>query len=347
MSEEPQSPLVLVTGGTGIVGQLVARHLAESGYRVRIASRRRPPNGRFAFAHSWVPFTLDPKADFGPALDGVTHVVHAAFQHVPGRYRGGEGDNLAGFRRANVDASLAFLAAAKRAGVERALFLSSRAVYGSQKGPLHEDTPPEPDTEYGRAKLDVETALAEMSVPPPLAAAPLVPQAADATPLAAPALSQPGDEAPAGFVGACLRVTGVYGLVEPLERTKWFRIALQILEENLEVKPRAATEVHGEDVGAAARLLFESSFASLAANTFNCSDILLTNAEIVAALRKALGRPGPVPLEGDSSAVAAMRCPRLEALGWRPGGRSLFNRTIEALAERIRQGTARRTATSH
>jgi len=331
-----EAPLVIVTGGTGYVGQLVARHLAGAGYRVRLASRSRPSQGRFPFAEDWVPFDLEPDADFASALDGVTHVVHAAFLHVPGRYRGGEGDDLAGFRRANVDGSLAFFEAARRAGAERAIFLSSRAVYGRRPGPLEEETPPDPDTEYGRAKLEVEEALAEMSAPSLHGGAPLSPAAADATPLAAPALSQPLEDAP-GFSGASLRVTGVYGPVEPVERTKWFSLAAQILDGTLEVGPRAATEVHGEDVGAAVRILLESDPAALAPRSFNCSDILLTNAGIVAALRKALETPGPVPEEGDRQKVAAMRCERLHALGWRPGGEALFERTVAELAARARE----------
>ncbi|MBZ8134744.1 NAD(P)-dependent oxidoreductase [Afifella sp. IM 167] len=329
-----EAPLVLVTGGTGYVGQLVARHLAGAGYRIRLASRSRPPEGRFAFAEDWMPFDLDPQADFSGALSGVTHLVHAAFLHVPGRYRGGEGDDLAGFRRANVDGSLAFFAAAKRAGVARAVFLSSRAVYGRQPGPLEEDTPADPDTEYGRAKLEVEEALATMSAPLLHAGAPLSPLAADASPLAAPAVSLPEKDATPGFAGASLRVTGVYGLVEPLQRTKWFSLASEILDGTLEVAPRAATEVHGEDVGAAVRILMESDRAALAPRSFNCSDLLLTNAEIVRALRDALDIAGPVPEEGGKENVAAMRCDRLHALGWRPGSRALFERTVAELAAR-------------
>ena len=47
-----------------------------------------------------------------PDLAGIGAVVHCAFAHVPGRYRGGEGDDPEGFRRANLDGSLALIRAA-------------------------------------------------------------------------------------------------------------------------------------------------------------------------------------------------------------------------------------------
>ncbi|MDQ0324192.1 nucleoside-diphosphate-sugar epimerase [Rhodopseudomonas julia] len=318
MSEKP--PRVLVTGGTGYVGQLIARHLAGRGFRVRLASRQRPPEGWFSFPFEWAPLELDPQADFATALADVDHVVHAAFQHVAGRYRGGEGDDVEGFYRANRDASLRFLTAAKTAGVKRAIFLSSRAVYGSLEGPLDETMVPEPDTHYGHVKFAVEAGLCKLCLAPPEAFAPLaVPSVTPATPTM-------------GFAGASLRVTGVYGLVEPLERTKWMSIARQILDGTLEIAPRVATEVHGEDVGQAVALLLEAPAEMAAGQVYNCSDLLLSNREIVAALRKVLVRPGSLPERGDERSVAIMRCNRLRRLGWQPGGRARFAGTIDALA---------------
>ncbi|MCT8266440.1 NAD(P)-dependent oxidoreductase [Afifella sp. JA880] len=318
MSEQP--PLVLVTGGTGYVGQLIARHLVGHGFRIRLASRQRPPEGRFSFPFEWVPFELDPQADFGAAIADVDHVVHAAFQHVEGRYRGGEGDDVEGFYRANRDASLRFLTEAKAAGVKRAVFLSSRAVYGSLEGPLDETMVPEPDTHYGHVKLAVERGLRKLCLDPPETFAPL------AVPAVTPAMPS------VGFAGASLRVTGVYGLVEPLERTKWMSIARQILDGTLEIAPRVATEVHGEDVGQAVALLLDAPAEMATGQIYNCSDLLLSNREIVAALREALARPGSLPERGDERSVAIMCCDRLRRLGWQPGGRAHFAGTIDALA---------------
>ena len=46
----------------------------------------------------------------GGAGEGADTLVHAALEHVPGRFRGGEGDDLAGYLRANVGGGLALLA---------------------------------------------------------------------------------------------------------------------------------------------------------------------------------------------------------------------------------------------
>lgn len=43
----------------------------------------------------------------------------------------------------------------------RVLLASSAAVYGGRTGPLHEDLPPAPLTEYGRAKAEMEAAVVD------------------------------------------------------------------------------------------------------------------------------------------------------------------------------------------
>jgi len=57
----------------------------------------------------------------------------------------------------------AFAACAKAAGVRRLLFLSSMSVYGLTTGHIHADTPPAPNTAYGRSKLAAEKALTALA----------------------------------------------------------------------------------------------------------------------------------------------------------------------------------------
>jgi nucleoside-diphosphate-sugar epimerase len=307
MSDE--APLVLVTGGTGYVGQLIAAELVHRGWRVRLASRRPPEPGQFSFAHDWVPFALDPDASFRKVLASVRHVVHAAFHHVPGRYRHGEGSDVTGFYRANVLGSVAFLEAARAAGAERAIFLSSRAVYGSQPGPLDEASLPRPDTHYGAAKLAVEAALA--------------------------AMTNLGS-----FTGTSLRLTGVYGIVRPFERTKWLDLATAVLRDEVPAQDRAGTEVHGTDVGAAVDLLLRADPMAVA-GVLTCSDLLVTRARIVQRLRDMLQRPGPLPGPAGAADVAVMQCDRLRALGWRPGGSASLEATLAQICERLTGDCAR------
>ena len=73
---------VLVTGGTGTVGRFVVPALQAAGHRVTTLGRR--PGD-----HPW------DLADPAPRLPPADALVHAALAHVPGAYRGGEGDDPA------------------------------------------------------------------------------------------------------------------------------------------------------------------------------------------------------------------------------------------------------------
>src|SRR5690606_5461972 len=112
---------VALTGATGLVGFPIAAALSTAGHEVTAVGRSAPEGlARLAFGLGGPV----------PPLAGIDALVHAAFHHLPGRYRGGEGEDPAGFRARNLDGSLALFAAAKAAGVRRILFLSSRAVFG-------------------------------------------------------------------------------------------------------------------------------------------------------------------------------------------------------------------------
>ena len=114
-------------------------------------------------------------ADPAPRLPPADALVHLALAHVPGAYRGGEGDDPAGFRRLNLDGTLRLFDAA---GPARIVFLSSRAVYGDHRRgeTLRETDAPAPDSLYGddqaRGRGARSAAAAPRSAPPASMAAP-------------------------------------------------------------------------------------------------------------------------------------------------------------------------------
>lgn len=134
---------VLVSGATGTVGRFVVPALLRDGHEVTTLGR----SGDLRW-------TLGDPAPL-PRADAL---VHLALAHAPGRYRGGEGDDPATFRRLNLDGTLRLFDAA---GDARILFLSSRAVYGDgRRGEILRETDrPEPDSLYGEVKLRAEEAL--------------------------------------------------------------------------------------------------------------------------------------------------------------------------------------------
>ncbi len=282
-----------VTGASGTVGHWIAAGLLSAGHRV-VALGRRP--SRHAGAE-FRPFELGGPA---PELAGIGALVHAAFSHVPGRYRGGEGDDPAGFVRLNRHGTLRLFEAARAAGVGRVVFLSSRAVHGGWPPgtALHEGLRARPDTLYGEVKVAAERALAALSGP--------------------------------GFAGVSLRATGAYGPPVPGLAHKW-RPLLDAFARGEAIAPRVGTEVHAGDLADAVRLLVGAEAGALAPGVFHCSDILLDRRDLLAEWSALTGAGGPLPERADAGQVSVMHSERLRALGWRPRGRAGVTETLRAL----------------
>ncbi|MFG3015970.1 SDR family oxidoreductase [Streptomyces cinerochromogenes] len=114
---------ILVTGGTGTLGRLVAERLRADGHEVRVLSRRTPP------------YAVDLRtggAGLDAALAGVETVVHCASSP-----KGGD-----------EQAARNLLAAARRAGVDHLLYIS---IVGVDRVPFP----------YYRTKLAVERMVEE------------------------------------------------------------------------------------------------------------------------------------------------------------------------------------------
>lgn len=292
-------PTTLVSGGAGLVGRFIVERLAAAGHDVTVLGRTPPPQGFFRRPVRFVEGILDPGRDHSAAFDGIVFFVHAAFDHLPGKYRGGEGADPEGFWRRNHEGSVALFDAAKREGVARAVFLSSRAAYGGAAGAsLREDMACAPETLYGKAKLATERALGERTAPE--------------------------------FVTASLRITGVYGPAGPGRAHKWTGLFRDYLAGK-PIEPRAGTEVHGEDVAAAVGLMLTSPAEAISGKIFNVSDILVDRHDLLGIAREKTGSPYALPDRADASSLGVMATDRLQALGWRPGGHRLLRDTVEGL----------------
>lgn len=151
---------VLVTGAAGRLGREVVAHLRESGHRVRAHDRTAPdPATADEVAGGDL---LDPA---GPAglLDGVDAVVHAAA--LPSPYSAPHDEVFTN----NVRATYLLLDAAGRAGVRRAVNISSLSALGLAFSaydvsprfvPVTEDHPYVGDDVYGLSKYVGETVAA-------------------------------------------------------------------------------------------------------------------------------------------------------------------------------------------
>ncbi len=146
------APLMVVTGGTGFLGQALVRTLVKDGWRVRVLARREPahwdaePGVEYKVADLAKP--LPPEM-----LQGASAVIHAAAE-TAGGWEQHQANSL--------DATEQMVRAAAAAGVTRFLHVSSLAVLASPSGgnAVLDDSPLEPNSRglgpYVWGKLESE-----------------------------------------------------------------------------------------------------------------------------------------------------------------------------------------------
>jgi UDP-glucose 4-epimerase len=153
---------LLVTGGAGYLGSVVANHLLEAGHEVVVLDSLYrghrsavPEDARFVQAD-----LLDPDATNAALAEGFDGVVHFAalalvaesVAHPERYYRG------------NVVGALNLLDAMRTADVRNLVFSSTCATYGEPDVvPMTEDLPTDPVNAYGASKLTVDRMLADES----------------------------------------------------------------------------------------------------------------------------------------------------------------------------------------
>jgi UDP-glucose 4-epimerase len=151
---------LLVTGGAGYVGSIVAQELVRRGDDVTVLDslfrgyRDAVPDGAdFVQADLLDPEAL--RAALAPGFDGVLHfaalaLVAESVEHPERYYRG------------NFVGSLNLLDAMREAGIDRLVFSSTCATYGEPDTvPITEDEPNKPVNSYGNSKLAVDRMLAD------------------------------------------------------------------------------------------------------------------------------------------------------------------------------------------
>jgi UDP-glucose 4-epimerase len=146
-------PKYLVTGGAGFIGSHVVDALLTRGDSVRIVddfSTGRQENLPLEGSFDLLVGDLSDDGVARRAVEGCEFVIHlAAIASVPRSVN----DPLTS-HRANVDATLRVLLAARDAGVSRLVFAGSSAVYGdAPELPKREDHRPRPLSPYALHKL--------------------------------------------------------------------------------------------------------------------------------------------------------------------------------------------------
>ncbi len=149
---------LLVVGGAGYIGSVVAAQLIEAGHTVTVSDN-------LSKGHDWA---VPPKATFVevdlldvPALgevvgDGFDGVLHFAALSLVGE----SVTEPTRYFRTNVAGTVNLLDAIRAAGVERLVFSSTAATYGEpDEVPIKETAPTVPTNPYGASKLAIDMAI--------------------------------------------------------------------------------------------------------------------------------------------------------------------------------------------
>jgi UDP-glucose 4-epimerase len=149
---------LLVTGGAGYIGSVVAAQLIEAGHEVVVLDDLStghpdavPPGALFVQG--------DLRTRAQPVLaEGIDAVLHFAARSLVGE----SVQFPARYWENNLGGTLALLEAMRVTGVGSIVFSSTAAVYGEPESiPIEETAPTRPTNPYGASKLAVDTTLAE------------------------------------------------------------------------------------------------------------------------------------------------------------------------------------------
>ena len=134
---------ILITGGTGFVGQHVAEHYIKAGHTVYVTGREAPVPGTEYLGRDFQQLDFDklPTFDILNHQAAITDPQHADEDEI---------------WRVNFRDAITLFQQAAGHGVRRIVYASSAAVYGRTPGPYHEDGPFNPLTAYGYSKLALD-----------------------------------------------------------------------------------------------------------------------------------------------------------------------------------------------
>jgi nucleoside-diphosphate-sugar epimerase len=294
---------IAVTGGPGFIGHYILRELSQAGHSLR--AWYRPTSNRSGLEGvpvEWLPGQLNDGDAAKSLVAGCDAVVHAALFRPGKGFRGAEG-NLVEFAEKNILGTLQLIDAARNAGVGRFIFISTCAVHEKilSDRPLDENHPTRATSHYGAHKAAIEQFVHSYGLG-------------------------------SGYPICALRPTGVYGLAQPPQESKWFDLVRKIVKGETVSCQRGGKEVHAADVATAVELLLNAPEQKITGEAFNCYDLYVSEWDVACLAKEISGSRAEI-LGQQTSAANQIITEKLQSLGMAFGGQQLLEATVRELIQ--------------
>ena len=293
---------IAVTGATGFIGRYIVEELIGQGHVCRCWHRENSDLSGFdhvADSIQWLPGRLNNQQE-EQFVAGCDAVVHAALDRPGSGFMGAEGD-IVPFVETNLLGTLRLIEAARRSDVGRFIFVSTCAVHDEilLDRPLDETHPLWMKSHYGAHKAAIEKFVHSYGL---------------------------GH----GYPICAVRPTGVYGVNQPANRSKWFGLIQSVVQGKQVNCQRGGKEVHAADVAKAIRICLDAEAQAITGQAFNCYDRYISELD-VATLAKELSGSDSIILGEPKQPRNQIETGKIRNLGMQFGGDSLFQQTVGEL----------------
>ena len=301
--------LIAVTGATGFLGRYIVNHLLDQGHTCRCWYR--PSSDRRGFVSDgqnieWMTGHLDDQTQTDKLTEGINALIHSGLDRQSGWSP--DDANMMDFLQANFMGTVRLIQSAQRAGVARFVFISTCAVHDVilPDRALDEAHPLWPYSHYGAHKAAIEKFVHSFGLPQ--------------------------DSSRKGWDICALRPTGIYGVAQPVQNSRWFDMVRDVVAGKPVDKVRGGKEVHAADVARAASILLAQDPGVVAGQCYNCYDQFVTTQD-VAQIAKRLSGSSSVITKETRTPKNQIDTSKIVALGMQFGGMAILEKTVAQLVE--------------
>jgi nucleoside-diphosphate-sugar epimerase len=301
---------IAITGATGFVGRELVHQLCDddtADHKLRCMVRE--PNSAAAErldVNESVQLIQGELADGTTAsqlVDGCDVVIHSAVWRDKNSFQAAP-DDIVEYARVNILGTLELIKAAIAAEAKAFVFVSTCAVHDHilNDRPLDEAHPLWANSHYGAHKAAIEKFVHSSGLG-------------------------------TGFPICSIRPTGIYGVMDPVENSKWFDLIRSVSTGEQVTVNRGGKEVHVSDVAKAIRLLIDQGLSDptcIAGQAFSCYDRYISEFDVANIAREISGSASDI-VGQQKTPKHEIDSSKIKNLGMKFGGESLLRKTIADL----------------